>query len=236
MIKTLLTESEVISWTKLGKEFPGCTFNDIKQVELTERRERLGKDFYDSMVASLADHEYDPYASGVSYTAGDKVLYDGLIYEANEDTSQEPVISTDWDLAAKFSNADLNNLWVEVLGRYLSLRVLQSTIPHLEVKVSGSGLVELDGATFNAPTPRSGHNPIKRMQEWLETQASAAWKNLEDYLVDNKAKTAFADFLGFQKQDDCEEGTTTIFPEPEDSESKPKKTEPNAGLNGYQFL
>ena len=226
---TLLTETEVIKWAKLGEEFPGCTLNDIKQVERTERRERIGKDLYDALIADLEDNSSaDPYESK-TYSEGDKVIWrDGLIYEAKEETTREPEDISAWKLADKFQEAKYNTFWTEVLARYLSIRVLQNTAPSMEVKFSGSGAVQLQGQTF---IPAKS-DPIKRAQSWIETQIKICWENVVDFLEENKEEAVFQDFLGFKDSEDC----AKIVEDPQsDGTTKKKTTGAEGEINGYTF-
>lgn len=226
---TLLTETEVIKWAKLGEEFPGCTLNDINQVERTERRERLGKDLYDALVADLADNSAaTPYESK-TYNSGDKVIWrDGLVYEAKETTTKEPENVSSWKLADKFTTDKYNDFWTLVLARYLSIRVLQNTAPSMEVKFSASGAVQLQGQTF---IPAKS-DPIKRAQSWIETQIKICWENVVDFLEENKEEEVFKDFIGFTESETC----TKIVDDPQSDGTTKKKTSQAEGeINGYTF-
>ena len=216
---------------KLGDEFPGCTIDDIKQVELMERRTRLGKSFYDFLIGSLVTHEADPYQSK-TYSVGDKVVYNGLIYEATAETDYEPTHTADWKQADKFDDDDLNTFWYEVLRRYLSMRVIQNTVPRMETQMTASGTVQLNGETFKA----AGTDPVKRLQNWVNTQLKISWANVEYHLEENKAKDVFKKYFEFIESDTCETSSgTDLYAEPSEDADKTSKKKESVDLNGYSF-
>lgn len=216
---------------KLGDEFPGWTIDDIKQVELMERRVRLGKDFYDFLVESLASHTADPYQSR-TYNQGEKAVYNGLIYEATAETDHEPTHTADWKQANKFDHDDLNEFWYEVFRRYLSMRVIQNTVPRMETQMTASGTVQLNGETFKA----AGTDPVKRLQNWVNTKIAISWANVEYYLDENKSKEVFKKYTAFIQSDKCKtKAQTDLYPEPLVEEEKTETQKGSVNLNGYSF-
>jgi len=179
----------------------------------------LGKDFYDALRADVIDYSAVPYwLEGQAYDTGDVVNYEDQVFASKIDSNtSEPTVTSDWELASKFTTAANQELWDTVLCRYLAVAVLKNSIPGIATPASANGVVKVDGSTFE-PAPETS---VKRLQEWLEGQYRIARKNLDDFLQENSDEVAYAGYQGFQDDNVCDD----VF----SSDGQEKKSSGRAG-------
>ena len=158
-----------------------CDVNDIRQVETTFARECLGEELYKSLVDGLADYSAATEWSGGTVAANTVKLYKGVYYKAKVNTTNEPTLKSDWELAQKFTAQANNDLWCNVLGRHLALLVLQSTLAPVSTPTTGMGNVKRKGTGFDAAT----ESESLRKYHWVSAQLLGSWDNLEAYLKAN---------------------------------------------------
>lgn len=150
---TLLTNIEAIDLANIGKEFPPCDIQSIIQVELTAFNNCLSIDFYNSLLSALVDYSsVVKWANTTAYNTNDLVSYNGRIYKALQgSTGVQPMAGTYWQIAPKFSNTTLNNLWTTgLLGRWLALLTIGRTIPYMANQITGKGIVKNFGQDYQA--------------------------------------------------------------------------------------
>lgn len=155
---TLLTNLEAISLANINKEFPPCDIQSITQVEINAFDGCFTLDFYNSLLANLENYSsVQTWLSTTEYATGDLVLFMGRIYEALDDsTNKQPMTSTFWKLADKFTDATLNELWnTGLLGRWLSLQVIERTIPYMATQVTGKGLTQSVGSDYQPASSKA---------------------------------------------------------------------------------
>lgn len=178
---TLITPEEVKELAKIDQHVQPCDINDIRQVEKVMARDCLGKDFYNAIVDDLNDYSTAAKWTNTTTAAGQIRLYGGNYYRSLTSTSAEPTLKSDWEVAPKFKTDCYNDLWCEVLGRYVALLVVQNSLPPISTPITASGTVKKRGEGFDAASEQS----VLRLQSWLASQVSTAFENLHEYLTDS---------------------------------------------------
>lgn len=181
---TLLTNLEAISLANINKEFPLCDIQSIIQVEINAFEGCFTLDFYNSLLADVTDYSSVlAWVNTTAYNTGDLVLFMGRIYEALEDsTGKQPMTSTYWKLADKFDTTTLNNLWTTgLLGRWLSLQVIERTIPYMATQVTGKGLVKNFGNDYQA----AGYKDVDSLQVRINQDVKECLKVVKLFIKNN---------------------------------------------------
>lgn len=171
---------EVIYYSRIGKHFPPCDISDILQAEQYIARAKIGKEFYQALIADLVDYTgVSQYVAGTTYNQGDNVAYRGIIYTVTAVTSNKiPTVTTDWTQAPKFGTACFENLWCNYLARYIALCVIANTIPKIAAKITAEGIVVLEGDGYRA----AGKERISDLKAWAAANIEMTWANMVDYI------------------------------------------------------
>lgn len=179
---------------------PRNDLTDLYQVEMTERRVTLGKEMYDALVEDLADYSgTSDWDAQATYAQDALVVFEGIVYISLVDNNQtEPGTRDKWDFAKKF-NTDINNtLWCYHLGRYLSLHVIDLTLPKTSTQMRGAGLIQINGENFEPADKQEVNN----LHTSVKAQIFQTWENMDDWLKDNQ--DSFAGYKGFTATETCE--------------------------------
>jgi hypothetical protein len=188
-LPTLITIKEVELLSGIDGKLPTCGNSDIYQVEQRERRRCIGNDFYDALVADLANYSAaTQYEAGTEYVDGDTVIYNGLYYTATTTTTNAPSNHQDWTYADKFNEADYNTFWGGFLGPYLAVNVLAWVMPFAATKVASQGVVRNFGENFQSASA----SDMKRLQAALNARIVTVNENMREYLKDQTENTLFA--------------------------------------------
>lgn len=83
--------------------------------------------------------------SCVGLTVGDYVIYDGLIYKfiGTDSTSTPGLSPLNWELAQRFTDSGLNDLWNKHLMMVLAAKIYMAAIPAATYQVSAVGATAL---------------------------------------------------------------------------------------------
>ena len=186
---TLIEPKEVVFLSGINQDFPPCSIVEIKQIELSEKRNCL-KDLYDALLADKQDYSGTASWSAGSYTAEQVVEYKGVYYQATVNTSNAPS-HPDWEYADKFNEAEYNELWTGFLGPYLALLALRQVIPMSATKVSSQGIVKQKGDDFDAADERE----VKLLISAIDAKISLYQKNLLEELEGKEDNDLFAGYF-----------------------------------------
>ena len=188
MTQIILTPQEVIKYTNLGADFPSCDIGDISTIVLDVFRKKLGSDFYAYILEGLADYTYTNYIEGAQYQKDDVVTYNGILWQATQITTDIAGNPNSWELAPKFTNSCLNDLWCDYLAKYLSwaVRSRKTTFWFYASKVT------VDGFVKNA----SSEKMLDRLIKATEIEENSAFWALDAYLKENKNTCGFDSYIG----------------------------------------
>lgn len=204
---TIINPAEVKYLSGVNKNIPACSFSSVQQVEKRERRNCLGKTFYDSLLADVVDYSgANEYDSATAYVLDDVVIYKGIYYKATgATTGNAPSDYTKWEYAPKFSEAAYNTLWTEYLGMYLALNVLEFTLTGANVDFSDQGLIQHKGETFQ----QASESSIKRFQMGVTSRISTVLANMTEFLQEEaEGEPLYQTFKGVEVNFDCNDGLT----------------------------
>lgn len=197
--KTLLSPSDVPRYTGMKLDSSPCTFRELYNIEYYEARKCLGMDFWNALIAALADYSAEPeYTAGTTYAIGDIVSFSGVYKIALVATSNVPSVAADWDNAPKFTGtcATLyDNLFCNFLAPYLAAKVLAVRLPYIWTQISDKGVVVFNGGQFET----ADDNGYTRLITAIHRDANFIWGNLCDYMQDNETETCFALWPQFEQ-------------------------------------
>lgn len=185
----LITPSEVKRYSRISAEFPSCGLDDISEIEWHEFYDCLGIDFY----KYLEDHKTDLSGSTKweykGYESGDIVMYKGIYYTALDDVTQaeEPTLNSKWAATEKFTKKCLNDLWCNVLARYLAVSVVRFSAIEANTPMTASGIVERFGDNFKSASDKRVSMFLRDYDRKRET----AWERLKHYMKSNNKDGCF---------------------------------------------
>jgi hypothetical protein len=167
--QTLLNQFEIIKYTGIRQDTALCAFNLIFQIEYKEFRKCLGIAFYEELKADLITHVYTTFKSGTNYAIGQKVTFQGVIYEAINATTQAPSYAADWKEVKKFNKECFNELWCNFLATYLAWRVLREHQPYLESLIGEEkGKAQYDREIV--AIDNSANNTLNNLVFWVKSK------------------------------------------------------------------
>jgi hypothetical protein len=185
-LKTLLSSNDVKVFCKgiIDNDFPTYDIGDILNIERNERREIFGNTLYDGWIERLNDYEgVEKWESGNNYSEGELKGLNGIIWRSKiANNRNEPGVGDSWEKAPKFDNEELEILWCSFLGLYLSLRVLDVILVDVKEKITGHGLIEVQGQTFK-PVKENGELSKRRN---IRNRMNIVFQNLKEYIKENK--------------------------------------------------
>jgi len=205
--QTLTTAWLVVKHSPESDKFPTAYVEPhIYPKEQTLRRQYLGKDFYDAMLADKVDYGVVPvWASSGTYSSGDYVDYFGTTLQSiQDDNTTEPCADPEdayWVEPDLFETACYQSLWELYLRDYISRYVMIAALPHATFPSGGKGVIEWvdDGSFRNGAGTRSASQGVlssrlfalqneaeeilKNMTEWMNDQNTAGTCDFSDALV-----------------------------------------------------
>lgn len=200
MRTTLLTPKDVIQYTGVNVNVTPCTFRELYNIEFYEARKCLGFDFWQAMVAALADYSAEPeYVSGTTYNEDDIVKYQGVYKIALQTTTAVPTVSTDWENAPLFTGdcaESYDGLFCDFIGPYLAHKALAKRLPYIWKQIRDVGVVEFNGQQFQT----TDSNDMTRLQNAIYSDASMILGNLKFYmdLDAQKENTCYAEWPAYE--------------------------------------
>ena len=189
--QTLLTPSDVLSFTKASKEFPLCELNAIFEMEFCEFTQCLGKAFYDQLLSDLHQYECQIYDDDTAYNAGDVVAFGGVFKVAIADTTgNTPDNVAFWANAPRFQTACFEDLWCKFLGPYLSWTMIRDQLPFVSIKIAAAGLTKTVGQTFEAANTKE----YQRVEQSVLARRERAFTNLDFFMKKNNDAGCFDNY------------------------------------------
>lgn len=205
-MRPLISEREVLRYARINDKTATCDIAFICTWEENEFRRCLGMDFFNDLKADLEDYTNVTEWVNGSYNTGDLVSFEGLIYVAKVNTSNNPM-SNDWELAPKFSDSEYEYFWCRYLGPYLANVIMKASIPSMHVYVTASGLQKRNTRDSEAASEAEYHIRQRAFDNTIEVTY-----NLMLDFVANDTSGKFANFglkkdicgkCNMQKPNDC---------------------------------
>ena len=187
----LSTNSDVIKYSRIEKEFPTCNVEDIEEIEWKEFKDILGLDFYEALETDKIDFStFDLWSDKTAYVVGDKVQgineNAGKYYIAIADNS-EVVTNTDFwkPYNIKFNTDCFDSLWCKgSLARYLALSVIVQTIVTSATKLTTAGVIEKFGDGYRS----SSTSRVKMLEAHYMERRKVALEKLTAYILKDETE------------------------------------------------
>lgn len=185
---TLITAWEVVKYSPESDKFPAAYVGKhIYRKEQYVRRDVLGKDFYDAMLADLVDFgEPEEWSSLATYASGDYVKYfDTILQSTLDDNAIEPCVSG-WVEPDKFETECYNLLWVDGdLRGYLAFLIIADAVVHPTYPSGAKGVTEWISEGNGSDSARSAkQNIVAGKQTTLRKEADEILANLKEWVKD----------------------------------------------------
>jgi hypothetical protein len=209
---TLITAEEVLALdqsTDHSYALERCAH--ISDIEEQLFNECFGWAFYEALLADRINYQrsgsvpvpgavtYEIYARQDSYTVGDKVKHEGIVYTVVQNTDGTQAISDTryFTRAAKFANANYQYLWDRYLGRLLAFSVTTSSVMYRLLKDTARGLVKQFDEGNSRP---ASINEVMALKREGAVDVERIRANMDEYVRRNSAA-----FPGYKSHDDCRE-------------------------------
>lgn len=200
-----MTPNDVAKFANVKLPFNPCSFRELYSIEYAEARTCLGFDFWEQMIAALANYSDKPqYTSGTTYSIDDVAIFEGVAYQATKQTTNQPTVTSDWTPAPKFTGdcaTNFDELFCNHLAPYLASRILALRLPFIWKKITDMGVLEYNGQQYES----TNSDEYDRLLNAVHRDRSIAWANLQHYLANQNEEVCFQQYLGF-KTDECECG------------------------------
>ena len=163
--KTLLTSSEVKTFSPEGSSFPLSAIEPhIRRVEVNFARQWLGWEFYQLLVGDAYDlSSIADYVEGTSYDTDDLVQCYGVIYKSLSDANTAAITNTNnWEKQdSKMQTAAYAELYEYFLRDYLSYIISADALEYAN-PVTGQGVVEQDNGEVKTASLERQHSREKK--------------------------------------------------------------------------
>jgi len=200
---TLIQPFEVLRFGLIDSHTDTLRFCNIIATEEEHLfNECFGSDFYSDMLSDLQSYTYTEYEFGTSYSVGDYVLHEAVIYECIQNTSGNETVfdSAFFVEAPKFSNTEYQYIWNRYLSKILSWTITSNQTIYTSVQDTKQGIVRRKGDDFD-PAKISEISIIKKE---YQSDIRKTINNMEAYILSNKDNSAFANYKAIQ--DECSKG------------------------------
>lgn len=187
----MITAGEVLHYSRTRLRAT-CSLDDINEIVWAEFNDCLGMDFFNKLESNLVDYSDAEIWEDKSYVEGDKVVYRERYYIANTDTDNEPTLSDDWSEGEKFKTKCYNDLWCNVLARYLALSVMRFSAIEANTPMTDSGIVEQFGDNFKS----ASDSRVKMYLRDLDRKRETAFNRLKNYMTRYNNNGCFNLFKG----------------------------------------
>lgn len=147
-MKTLISPAEAVRFSPVGNDFPvSQLYGQIKAEEWLVFIQHIGEDFYDRLLADLVDYAGVSEWDGGPYAAGDHAMDAGIVYTSlvsdNTEPIGDPLNTSAWKEAYKFTTACFNDLWVNgFLRELLAYSVVLPAVTHVTYPTGAAGTVQ----------------------------------------------------------------------------------------------
>lgn len=187
--KTLLTSSEVKTFSPEGSSFPLSAIEPhIRRVEVNFARQWLGWEFYQLLVGDAYDlSSIADYVEGTSYDTDDLVQCYGVIYKSLSDANTAAITNTNnWEKQdSKMQTAAYAELYEYFLRDYLSYIISADALEYAN-PVTGQGVVEQDNGEVKTASLERQHSREKKTKRL----ADATLKNMGWWILEQKYKNS----------------------------------------------
>jgi len=206
MLKAILTQTDVLTFTGLPDDFPKCDMRSIFQTEYNEFINCLGIDFRKYLVSELADYsEAKKYDNKETYVSGDVVFYKGVYKRVTlDDDSNEQKTTGNipddicfWENAPRFKKDCLNDAWCTFIGPYLSWVVVRANAPFFFTKLTAKGFVKNEGKGFKSGDMKS----YQVYSAAIKREITTAFTNMHHFMEHNNETGCYDLYKGLAE--DC---------------------------------
>lgn len=191
--KTLLTSSEVKTFSPEGSSFPLSAIEPhIRRVEVNFARQWLGWEFYQLIVADAYDlSSIADYVEGTTYSQDDLVQCYGVIYKSLSDANTAAITNTNnWEKQdSKMQTSAYAELYEYFLRDYLSYIISADALEYAN-PVTGQGVVEQDNGEVKTASLERQHSREKKTKRL----ADATLKNMGWWILEQKYKNNITDY------------------------------------------
>jgi hypothetical protein len=202
--KTLITGSQVVKRGPVDKDFPiarvtpyifSAEFRWLADAEFG----MLGPEFYAALVADR--RQFIQWESTVLFSAGDVVVYNGLLYEANiGSTGVAPPDATFWDEVSYFVTPAYQSLWDEHLEELIAFAVVHSSLYLNTFQITASGPTQKSSGD-NKPASTDG---VRLLKDSIKSEIDLMAKRMHQFLILDR--TNYPLYIGFKNETCCGDG------------------------------
>lgn len=180
-MEALITYREVLKYARVNDKIATCDIADICTWEENEFRGCLGLDFQKDLQNTLEDYSGVAEWEDQQYSAGVNVSFEGLIYRSKVITTNNP-LSTDWELAPKFSDTDYEYFWCRYLGAYLASVIMKASLPTMHAYITASG-PQKRNTRDSEPLSKDEYYILQRS---FETNIEVLYSLMQDYVTNDE--------------------------------------------------
>lgn len=146
---TLITSNEVVSFSPVDAHSyvrDRCEFISTKEEKLFNNC--FGWEFYVALMNDRwrygVERQYVNFQGNQAYNVGEFVLFNGTIYEVNQQTdgTQKPTRKDYFKVADKFKKSEYNFLWNRYLKKLLAFAITHTSVMYRLVKDTAKGVVK----------------------------------------------------------------------------------------------
>jgi hypothetical protein len=143
MCQTISLAAELVKFAPVNSKFDAAALCSILDVEEeTLFRECLGFEFYEALYKDLKTvPDATTFVELKTYTAGEFVIVNGLIYECLVGGSYYNVTNANFKPIKKFNNENYQIFWERYLGKLISWRCFYSIVVYKAIDFTNTGLM-----------------------------------------------------------------------------------------------
>lgn len=167
----------------------------------------LGMEFYEDLLANLADYSsFSYFQEGTTYALDSVVLYRDKLYKAKASTNgSKPTDSTYWGAAPKFESETYTFFWDRYLKTVISWHVFHSGVIYQALRTSELGVSRVGGREDSETRPASARE-LTAFKSEISSDLNDFLQTMDRYLRANKV--SFPNYLPNKYGDKSTDGTT----------------------------
>ena len=208
---SLITPTDILRLTNVQAQMDSGAFcNFIVSEEETLFRKYFGYTFYGDLMADLATYPSAPFAITVSYSVGNYVEYNGIVWEVIQATTgtQIPPNKAYFAVPPKFTTAANQYLWDRYLGRIIANVVTGRVVLTQSIRLTEKGLGRASGENFEA----ASRGDINDYRIEVDARTQQDIRTMEAYIMENTASFPNYKLVLEQAANSCKEQRTKYRP------------------------
>jgi len=213
-MRSLITAWETVKFGPVDANYPTSSVcNHIKTVERTIfNTSYLGLDFYEALEAGLTDTSVaTKYDSGVTYSIGDLVYHEGLVFQSLKDVNTVNIdndndLDPSWKIAPKFVSDTYNVLWDEYMKYWIAIEIIYRSIRYNTYKATAKGVMKTIEDNTGAGT--IDYREFSAYKKELQKDSADALESMMTWMV-RVSKAGTYDFTSIDViSENCGVGST----------------------------